>query len=228
MKVKVKVKNKITIVKSILIGLLIISSSISLPILIRPFYYIHIKAMDLPSISGFTAEQIKQSYDEVMDYCIGLKPEFSAGVFKYSESGASHFADVRILFKADLMCVLICIFLLVLIHFISKHYNLREYRYHNRGALFYGSAFTMLSFVSIGALASLNFDKAFTVFHNIFFNGKDNWVFSPKTDPIITVLPKQFFMNCAIFILLAILIECGICLVLDYKKSRLYKQTTLS
>ena len=29
----------------------------------------------------------------------------------------------------------------------------------------------------IGAAAATNFDRAFTVFHSLFFPGKDNWIF---------------------------------------------------
>ena len=52
----------------------------------------------------------------------------------------------------------------------------------------------------LGGLISLDFDRAFTIFHSIFFPGKDNWVFNPYTDEIIRVLPQNFFMNCAILI----------------------------
>ena len=52
----------------------------------------------------------------------------------------------------------------------------------------------------IALLAALDFDGAFTVFHSIFFPGKDNWLFDPVTDPVILILPEAFFRNCAIAI----------------------------
>ena len=52
----------------------------------------------------------------------------------------------------------------------------------------------------IGALAALDFNRAFVIFHSIFFPGKDNWLFDWYADQIIRVLPQQFFMNCAILI----------------------------
>ena len=54
--------------------------------------------------------------------------------------------------------------------------------------------------MAIGALAALDFDRAFVVFHSIFFPGKTNWVFDWYRDPIIRVLPQDFFRNCAILI----------------------------
>ena len=52
----------------------------------------------------------------------------------------------------------------------------------------------------IGCLAALDFDRAFVIFHSIFFPGKTNWVFDWHADPIIRVLPQVFFMDCAILI----------------------------
>ena len=54
--------------------------------------------------------------------------------------------------------------------------------------------------VLLFGIVSINFDKAFVIFHKIFFAGKDNWTFDPRYDEIINVLPQEFFMNCAIFI----------------------------
>ena len=60
----------------------------------------------------------------------------------------------------------------------------------------------------IALLAALNFDGAFTVFHSIFFPGKDNWLFDPVTDPVILILPEAFFRNCAIAIVTVLLTVC--------------------
>ena len=49
-------------------------------------------------------------------------------------------------------------------------------------------------------VSCFDFDGAFIAFHHLFFPGKDNWTFHPDKDQIITALPQEFFMNCAIFI----------------------------
>jgi integral membrane protein (TIGR01906 family) len=58
----------------------------------------------------------------------------------------------------------------------------------------------------VGLLAASDFDKAFRVFHTVFFPGKDNWVFDPHADEIIKAMPEEFFMNCAILIISSIVI----------------------
>ena len=44
------------------------------------------------------------AYGDVMDYCLGLRPDFAAGVLPFSAEGASHFADVRVLFILTWPC----------------------------------------------------------------------------------------------------------------------------
>ena len=84
-------------------ALTILTGSIALPLLIRPFYRAQIEPLSIPARSGLTAEQIGAAFDDVMDYCLGKRPDFAAGVLSFSQEGASHFADVRRLF---LLCLL--------------------------------------------------------------------------------------------------------------------------
>ena len=58
--------------------------------------------MGLTEYVGLTAEEIRQAFDQVMDFCLGLRPDFAAGVLPWSQSGAGHFADVRRLFLLNL------------------------------------------------------------------------------------------------------------------------------
>lgn len=73
-------------------------------------------------------------------------------------------------------------------------------------------------FLLIALLAALNFDGAFTVFHSIFFPGKDNWLFDPVTDPVILILPEAFFRNCAIAIVTVLLTVCIMLVVTGRKR----------
>ena len=74
------------IVMSIAVALAILTGSIALPIIIRPFYYAQIDPLELERSSGLSREEIIEAYDEVLDYCIGASDEFSAGVLPFSEA----------------------------------------------------------------------------------------------------------------------------------------------
>ena len=75
-------------------------------------------------------------------------------------------------------------------------------------------------FLAVGGLAALDFDRAFVVFHALFFPGKDNWLFDPETDQIITILPQIFFRNCAILILAVLILGCASLIVFDVLSAR--------
>ena len=82
------------------LALLSLTVSIAVPILCRPFYYVQIGALNLPERTGWPAEVIREAYDQVLDYCVFGAP-FGTGALAWSESGRSHFADVRGLFLLD-------------------------------------------------------------------------------------------------------------------------------
>ena len=87
---------------AVLTALAVLTGAVAVPILCRPFYYAQIGPLGLEASTGLTGDQIRQAYDQVLDYCTGLSETFSAGILPFSDSGASHFADVRELFLLDL------------------------------------------------------------------------------------------------------------------------------
>ena len=103
------------ILSALATALLVLSASVAAPILCRPFYYAHIAPLELTRY-GLPAEEIRRAYGEMMDYCLGLRPDFAAGVLPASPEGAAHFADVRALFLPEAFfrnCALLILILLV-------------------------------------------------------------------------------------------------------------------
>lgn len=191
-------KRSLCVIFALAVFAAIITISIGLPIYIRPFYYAHIEALDLPEHSGFTAEQIKAAYNEVLDYLTIPGQEFGTGSLAYSQEGKAHFEDCKLLF--DLNATVLVISGLCLVILLVLRRKIGPYRLGKRSAAFYGALAAIVIPVVVGGLAATNFDKAFVVFHTIFFPGKDNWIFDYRTDEIILVLPQDFFMHCAILI----------------------------
>lgn len=215
-----KRSKSVSILSSVFLAILILSGSIAVVILCRPFYYAHIHYLDLPSEAGISAAQIKEAYNQVLDYCIGLSAHFSAGVFAFSENGVQHFRDVRILFQLNLLLLALSILILTILHWFCKKHKITPYRFFGFGPLGGTSIFILSAFTIIGVLSSLHFDLAFTLFHKIFFPGKDNWILSYTADPIINVLPQIFFRNCAILILGIIVIVCSVFIYVDIRQRR--------
>lgn len=206
-----KTSKPLSVLLSVLIALAVLTGSIAVPLLCRPFYYAHIGPMGLEDW-GLSREEIETAYGEMMDFCLGKREDFSAGVLAFSQSGADHFADVRGLFLLDLRVLKASLALLLAALVVCKMKNLRPHRFLGRGPGFWAAVGLGTAFLVIGGLAALDFDRAFVIFHSIFFPGKDNWIFDWSMDPIILFLPQDFFRNCALLILALLLVWCG-CLI---------------
>lgn len=208
-----------TLLLAVALALALLTGSIAVPILCRPFYYAHIGPLGLEERTGLTEEEIKTAFDEMLDYCLGGE-EFSTGVLKWSESGKSHFTDVRFLFQLDLQ-VLVCTLALAAACLLL----IRRGRHHpalilGRGPAFWAGAGLGTVFLIVGVLAALDFDRAFVAFHALFFPGKDNWLFDPAQDQVINILPQAFFRNCALLILGILALGCAALIAFDLTRKR--------
>lgn len=213
-----KQSKSLSIALALLTALFILSASIAVPILFRPFYYWQIGPLGLEEYTGLTRAQIVEAYDETLDFCTGLTSEFSTGVLAWSPSGRDHFVDVRRLFLLDLGAAAVTGLCLVAWAVIRHRSVLRPYRFWGRGPGFWGSVGLGGAFLVVGGLAALDFQRAFVVFHSLFFPGKDNWIFDWRTDQIILILPEEFFRNCAILVLVLIVAACAVLIVRDLRR----------
>lgn len=207
-------KNKlISLLFSLAALLLIITVSIGLPIYFRPFYYAHITPMSLVEESGHSRDEIIDSYNEVLDYLTLPGKEFGAGVMKYSESGKDHFVDCKELFDLNATVLVISAAIILTILILRRKGKLELVNIGGYHPIFYSGVGAILIPCVLGLLISADFDRAFVIFHKIFFPGKDNWTFDPRYDEIIMVLPQEFFRNCAILIGVGIILFSSIAII---------------
>lgn len=193
--------------------ILIITFSIGLPIYIRPFYYAQIDSLNIEKYSGFDRETIIEAYDDVLDYLTIPGRDFGTGSLEYSENGKSHFVDCKGLFDLNIIAFLISLVGVVSLVILNKKGIFDLWRPFGMNILFSSGVYTLAGFAVIGGLAAIDFDNAFTVFHKIFFPGKENWLFDWYKDEIIRILPQDFFMNCAILILASVITLCVGCIL---------------
>ena len=215
---------------TIALALFIVSVSIACPLLIRPIFYAQIESRHLPALSGYSTEQIREAYDDVMDYCTlggeGAGRTFRTGDLSWSEEGKDHFDDVERLFRLDFTIALITGGLLAayligwLILRRRKSPALKPCRVLGRGPLFWGPTALLGLFATLTIAAVIDFDSFFTWFHHLFFPGKENWLFNPEIDEIINILPYEVLQTFAIIIVSLILTGCIICIIIDLCSTR--------
>ena len=206
-------KRVLSVLCAVCVFLFLLTASISLPIYIRPFYYAHIEAYDLARISGYSEAEIKEAYDEVLDYLTLPGKGFGTGVMPCSHEAEHHFADCRVLFELNACILAGSGLILVLLFALRKKWG--PYRLGKHSPAFWAAVLSVTAPIMIGALAAIDFDRAFVIFHSIFFPGKTNWIFDWNADQIIRVLPQEFFRNCAILIGALLLMWCVALVVTD-------------
>ena len=218
-----KSSKALCILSALATALLVLSASVAAPILCRPFYYAHIAPLDLTRY-GLPAEEIHRAYGEMMDYCLGLRSDFAAGVLPSSPEGTAHFADVRALFLLDLGVLVLSALTLAVLFAVGRKKKLVPAAPLGHGPGFWAAVRLGALFLTVGGLAALDFQRAFVVFHTLFFPGKSNWLFDWQTDPIILFLPEVFFRNCALLILALLVFWCTVLIVADLWAGRLRRK----
>lgn len=198
------------------IGILFLLFFISLSVIILLntdfIYYNCIDIFDLEKSTGLPKRIIINNYRALMDYC----SPFYSGTLSFpnlpsSSSGLSHFEETKILFNTMYTVFVTNLLLLSLIIF-------RKHRKKENDYLL-TSAITILLLPCITALlTAINFDWTFTMLHKILFRNND-WLFDSRTDPIILLLPQEYFKYCAILIYLLVAFGSYL-LYLFYKKMK--------
>jgi integral membrane protein (TIGR01906 family) len=183
----------------ILFTLLFISIAVVITINFRPLYYFDISYLNIAESSGYSEEVIRENYDTLIDY----SSPFYRGELKFptlaaSQSGLFHFTEVKDIFTGFYILGAVTLAFGIII-IIQKHKN-KDFSY------LLVSAITAIVLPLILALSlSIDFDRAFVIFHKLFFNN-DYWLFDPSTDPVITILPDTFFMHSAIMIIVLVVL----------------------
>lgn len=194
-----------------ILAVFILLLSIKASLVTKALYYFDIEYLNIEESSGFSKEVIKENYDYVINYLLNpFSDDFHLPSMKYSKEGKIHFEDVKKIFVAiDIMALVSGG--IVLLGFLKK----REKK--DKLYMKYTSDFLILIASLPLVLIFFDFESTFTLFHKIFFRN-DYWLFDWRTDPIIEILPMEYFMHEAIFIVLLVVLSATIFRII-YKKN---------
>ena len=177
--------------------------SIILPTFSASFYMNEYEKYDLSGTIGVSSQDLYAVTKNLQRYMMGtdkyLDVEVSVnGVVRpfFNEKEIFHMEDVKGLFNVGFMIlwVFAFIFILAVAVIIKNKYIYEAARHMTIGVSVFLGAFGVLA-----AVVAVNFDRAFVVFHEIFFTN-DLWLLDPETDLLINILPLEFFIDIAVFI----------------------------
>lgn len=210
----------ITIIVSYSIAFSIFALATTAVVYGKWLYYFEIDFLNIPDLADMTKDDIKRNYDVLITY---LSPFYDGALqlptLDMSTNGRIHFVDV----KNILVKIQYVMYATIIIAIVGGMYLLKK---KNEKFLLHGSIVTIIFPIALVLPIAINFEKSFVIFHKLLFSN-DYWVFDPEKDPIILMLPEEFFMHAACAILLFILCGSIICYSLYkyfVKKKRISKE----
>lgn len=164
------------------------------------FYSLEISYFALPDKVYLKAETIQYNFNILMNYLTNpFSQKLAMPDFRSSAAGLHHFQAVKYLFHLAQAVFLLTLPALIL--FIQKVVKKRFLALYQRSLFI----LSVLPFVMICLAGLIGFNSFFTLFHQVLFVGDNTWLFDPAKDPVIWILPEEFFMHA--FILFALLYE---------------------
>jgi integral membrane protein (TIGR01906 family) len=183
----------------------LLCQSIAIPTFSKAFYTSQFKKNDTPRTVSMEMEELQRITWEMLDYMRGRRDDLIIrGTVDgqereiFNEREKDHMVDVYRLFDIGYRVRNIAFFLFFMIVFIMQ---LLKYQTAYLMARCLREVLT--GFLSLAALLiiiiAVDFNRAFTLFHLIFFNN-DLWVLNPATDLLVNIVPQPFFTSISIFI----------------------------
>ncbi|MFZ2762214.1 MAG: TIGR01906 family membrane protein [Streptococcus infantarius] len=140
-----------------------------------------------------TKADLLKNFNVLMTYLTNpLSHTLAMSDFPSSASGLKHFGDVKYLFH---LAQAVFILLAYPSWLFWKNSRADKSLFLHQKAFAFAAILPILIAV-VGIL--IGFDQFFTLFHEMLFPGDSSWLFNPATDPIIWVLPEEYFMHCFI------------------------------
>ena len=201
-----KVLSPLNILLSLTLVLFIISAAVVITLNFRPLYYFDIDFLGIEAYSGLSRDVIVENYDELIRYNSIFGPKtLNFPTLPMSESGRIHFEEVKVVFNFFEITAIVS----GLLSAIGIAYRCKR---KNSGYLLLAGILTVGIPALLAILIAINWQQVFILFHKLVFNN-DYWIFDPRTDPVIMILPDAFFMHCALLILALVVFGSAVCLL---------------
>ena len=209
-KVGKKMKKTMNLIFCIFFSLLIIGSSTMITVGFKQLYYFDINYLNISEQNNLTKEEIKINYDYMIDYNLNkISGEFDLPTIKSSPEGKVHFEEVKEIIQNVIKLLIVSLIITIVGIIVNLKNNNIEF-------LNITSKLVIILPILVSIPMLINFDKTFVAFHELMFDN-DYWIFDPSKDPVINILPQEFFFHAGLFIVMLILLS-SVILHIIYKR----------
>ena len=210
----------IGLINAVCLLLVLLCASVEIPTFSPAFYsaeydkygipdHIQVAKGDLMTVTGRLLAYMKgRAPDLVIVTAVsGVQREF------FNQREKDHMVDVRNLILGGFLirnCAAAVIVVSLIILILARKRFLRAFAWAV-SRVFIG--FLVITAV-LAAIVAANFDRAFTVFHEMFFNNS-LWILNPDTDLLVNIVPLGFFMDISRTIVIIFIAFCAAAIVLS-------------
>lgn len=180
--------------------LILLSIAVFIPAYSSAFYSKEYDKHSIPQSISVPKEDLMIVTDNLINYMKGKDAELDsyahvAGEYRpfFSQREKDHMVDVRGLLLGGMTLRNFCFFFTLAVALMAF------YTKDSKTAVKY-TLFTiiiiMLAILILFIIISMNFEYAFVLFHEIFFNN-DLWILDPNVDLLVNIVPLPFFIDIA-------------------------------
>jgi len=188
--------------------LVVVSQSIIFPTFFMPFFRWQYERLNVAETIQVEKDELMRVTTDLLDYMRGRRESLEdvygivAGEERrfFSDIEIRHMIDVLDLYDIAFMIRNIAFFVMIglILGMALLKYDVRHVLFRCAREVF--ACFLILSAILVGVIA-VNFERAFDIFHYIFFDN-DYWILDPRVDLLINMVPLNFFIHISIFIAL--------------------------
>jgi len=199
--------------------LIIVSQSIIFPTFFMPFYRWQYQRLGVADTVQMETDELMRVTIELLDYMRNRRDSIAdiravvAGEERwfFSEIEIKHMIDVLHLYDIAFTIRNVAFFVMLGLIFGMMLLKYKVLFVLSRCCREVLAGFLLLAALLVGVIA-INFERAFDIFHRIFFNN-DYWILDPRVDLLINMVPIYFFIHISIFIAALILVSSLIIIV---------------
>lgn len=201
------IKKTITLVFSVSLFMSMFFSSINFVVYNKTYYEWHYINRDIELSTGMNLNDLMVVTDVFIEYLqdkrdnLNVKASIDGRIEEvFNEREKAHMVDVKLL---ALMGERIRVYsgLLVIGILFFALFKDKKLIINLLNSIKYVFVTLSLLIIGIGALLVSDFNKYFTIFHEIFFNN-DLWLLDPRTDILINIVPEIFFYTTAMLVII--------------------------
>ena len=187
--------------------LILIAQSIFIPSFhMMPYFSWHYERREIPQSIGIEKNELMRVTTELLDYMRGRRDDIYSiyatvqGEYRqfFTEIEIRHMIDVMVLYDIGFTIRNVSFWLLLFIIFAMAFFKQDILITLARCCREVVVGFLILLAMLAGLIA-IDFDRAFVIFHLLFFDN-DYWILDPSVDLLINMVPQVFFVEISLII----------------------------